>query len=57
MKKKNTQCSLAGSGRTTALQAQGRCGFDSIAGSGMSQNDGVAGSGRTTMLVKGVTGS
>jgi hypothetical protein len=34
MTKKNIQYSLAGSGRTTALWAQGRCGFDDVVGSG-----------------------
>jgi hypothetical protein len=34
MTKKNIQCNLAGLGRTTALRAQGRHGFDSVTGSG-----------------------
>jgi hypothetical protein len=34
MTKKNIQCSLAGLGSTTALRAQGRCGFDGVEGSG-----------------------
>jgi hypothetical protein len=33
MTKKNIQCSLSGLGRTTALRAQGRRGFEGIAGS------------------------
>jgi hypothetical protein len=65
MTKKNIQyCSLAGSGRTMALRAQGRCGFDGITGSsaswgrrhrGLREDDGVAGP--VTVWVDCVTGS
>jgi hypothetical protein len=37
MRRKNIQCSLAGMERTTALRAQGQCGFDGIVGFGTLQ--------------------
>jgi hypothetical protein len=41
MTKKNIQyCSLGGLGRTTALRAQGQCGFDDVVGSGASRAQG-----------------
>jgi hypothetical protein len=65
MTKKNKQyCSLTGLGRTKALRAQGRCGFNGNMGFGASQgrwrhgleeDDGAAGPGTTQ--VDGVVGS
>jgi hypothetical protein len=48
MTKKNIQCCHAGLGRMTALRAQGRRGFDGIAGSrrhGLGEDNIVVGSG------------
>jgi hypothetical protein len=64
MTQKNIQCSVTGLRNMMALRAQGRCGFDSIAGSGalkgrrcrgLGEDDGVVGLG--TAWVDSVTGS
>jgi hypothetical protein len=58
MTKENIQCSLAGLGRMTTLQAQGRRRFDGVTGSGrreLREDDGAADPGMARVI--GVMGS